>query len=49
VRIVSGAASLSLPTSVETRFGSARAFAEDERMACQAIVLGDVEVTTTYW
>lgn len=49
VRVVSGSENLSLPTSVETRFGSARGFAADERMACQAIVLGNVEVTTTYW
>jgi ferredoxin len=31
------------------RFGTARGFAEDERMACQAVVTGDCAVTTTYW
>lgn len=49
VRIVAGAGNLSLPTSIEIRFGEPRGFAQDERMACQAVVLGDVEITTTYW
>jgi ferredoxin len=49
VRVVNGAENLSPATSIETRFGQARGFAEDERMACQAVVLGDCEVTTTYW
>ena len=47
VRVVEGAENLSEPTSVEVRFS--RGFAEGERMACQAIVFGDVTVTTTYW
>lgn len=47
VRVLSGA--LSERTSIEARIGSARGFAEDERMACQAVVLGDCSVTTTYW
>ena len=47
VRVVSGAENLSAPTSVEVRF--AKGFAEGERMACQAIVMGDCAVTTTYW
>ncbi len=49
VRVLSGAGNLSAPTSVELRFGSARGFAEDERMACQAVVTGDCTVTTSYW
>lgn len=49
VRVVSGAGHLSSRTSLELRFGSARGFADDERMACQAVVNGDCEVTTTYW
>ena len=49
VRVLSGAENLSPPTSVEIRFGSARGFAEDERMACQAVVTGECSVTTTYW
>ena len=47
VRIVAGAENLTAPTSVETRFN--RGFGEDERMACQAVVGGDCEVTTSYW
>lgn len=49
VRVVSGAENLSPPTSIEIRFGTSRGFAEDERMACQAVVRGACEVTTTYW
>jgi ferredoxin len=49
VRVLAGAANLSPATSIEIRFGSARGFADDERMACQAVVNGDCEVTTTYW
>lgn len=47
VRVLSGSESLSAATSVETRFS--RDFAEDERMACQAVVAGDCAITTTYW
>ena len=49
VRVVAGAGNLTPPTSVESRFAAARGFAEDERMACQAVVTGDCEVTTSYW
>ena len=49
VRVLAGAANLSPATSIEVRFGAARGFADDERMACQAVVNGDCEVTTTYW
>ena len=49
VRVVAGAENLTPPTTVETRFAAARGFAEDERMACQAVVLADCEVTTSYW
>ena len=49
VRVLSGAENLSPPTSLETRFGLSREFAPDERMACQAVVEGPCEVTTTYW
>jgi ferredoxin, 2Fe-2S len=49
VRVVAGAENLSPPTSMEVKFGTSRGFAEDERMACQAVVTGDCAVTTTYW
>ena len=49
VRVLTGGENLSPPTSIEVRFGTARGFAEGERMACQAVVRGDCEVTTTYW
>ena len=47
VRVVEGMEHLSAPTSVETRFS--RGFGENERMACQAVVMGNCSVTTTYW
>jgi 2Fe-2S ferredoxin len=49
VRVVDGGENLSEPTTMEVRFGTARGFAPDERMACQAVVRGDCSVTTTYW
>ena len=49
VRVVAGAENLSPPTSIELRIGAMRGFAADERMACQAVVLGDCSVTTSYW
>lgn len=49
VTVLAGAENLSPPTSIELRFGSARGFTADERMACQAVVTGDCTVTTTYW
>jgi len=49
VQVLSGGENLSPPTSIEVRFGSARGFQPDDRMACQAVVGGDCCVTTTYW
>lgn len=49
VRVLSGSASLSAPTTIEDRVAAQRGFAADERLACQAVVMGDVEVTTGYW
>jgi ferredoxin len=49
VTVVEGEESLSPPTAIELRFGSANGFGSNERMACQAVVRGDCVVTTTYW
>jgi len=49
VRVVGGAEQLSPPTAMESRIGGQRGFAADERMACQAAVLGPCTVTTEYW
>ncbi len=40
---------LTAPTSVESRVGAQRGLAPDERLACQAVVNGNVTVTTAYW
>ena len=47
VTVVSG--ELAPPTSVEARVAERRGLGSAERLACQAVVLGDCEVTTTYW
>jgi len=49
VRILAGAENLSAPTTIELRVSAQRGFGADERLACQAVVMGDVEVTTSYW
>ena len=49
VRVLAGAENLSAPTMIEIRVAAQRGFEDDERLACQAAVLGDVEVTTSYW
>ncbi|HEX3579669.1 MAG TPA: 2Fe-2S iron-sulfur cluster-binding protein [Thermoanaerobaculia bacterium] len=49
VRVVAGAENMSTPTMVESHVSAQRGFAADERLACQAVVMGDVEVTTEYW
>jgi ferredoxin len=49
IRIVDGADHLGPKTTIETRVTRERNCRDDERLACQAIVLGDCTVTTTYW
>ncbi|HEU4523069.1 MAG TPA: 2Fe-2S iron-sulfur cluster-binding protein [Thermoanaerobaculia bacterium] len=49
VRVLSGAENLSEPTAIESRVAVQRGLGADERLACQAVVNGDCEVTTTYW
>ena len=49
VRVTRGGENLSPPTAIESRVGSARAFAPEERLACQAVVQGDCEITADYW
>jgi ferredoxin len=49
VVVLAGAENLSPPTMIELRVAAQRGFAADERLACQAVVMGNVEVTTSYW
>ena len=49
VRVLAGTENLSAPTMIEIRMATQRGFESDERLACQAVVMGDVEVTTSYW
>jgi len=49
VKVLSGAENLTAPTEIESRVAQRRKLDPDERLACQAVVLGACEVTTTYW
>ena len=49
VKVLSGAENLTPPTEIETRVAARRKLDPDERLACQAVVLGNCAVTTTYW
>ena len=49
VRVVSGAENLTAPTAIETQIAQRRKLDADERLACQAVVVGDCEITTSYW
>ncbi|HEX9161600.1 MAG TPA: 2Fe-2S iron-sulfur cluster-binding protein [Thermoanaerobaculia bacterium] len=49
VRIVAGAENLTPATAIESQVAVRRKLEPDERLACQAVVLADCEVTTTYW
>ena len=49
VRVLAGQENLSPPTDCEVRMARRRPLAADERYACQAHVIGDVTVTTSYW
>jgi 2Fe-2S ferredoxin len=49
VCVLEGADSLTPPTSIELRTMAARGFKPEERLACQAVVRGDVRVGTGYW
>jgi ferredoxin len=49
VTVKSGAENLTPPTSIESRVAKDRKLDPDERLACQAVVGGDCEITTGYW
>ncbi len=49
VKVVSGGEQLAPATTIEMRVSQRHGFDSDERLACQAVVLGECAVTTTYW
>ncbi len=49
VKVLAGAENLTPPTEIEARVAQRRKLEPDERLACQAVVCGDCEVTTGYW
>ena len=49
VTVLAGQENLAPPTDDERRMSRRRPLAADERYACQAHVIGDVTVTTSYW
>ncbi|MCC7437200.1 MAG: (2Fe-2S)-binding protein [Armatimonadetes bacterium] len=49
VRVIEGQENLSIPSQPEQRLIQRQSFKPNERASCQAEILGDVAVTTTYW
>lgn len=49
VRIVEGAKNLSPETEIEAMRRDQFDFARDERLSCQAEVLGNITIDTPYW
>jgi ferredoxin len=49
IRVTAGGENLSPPTSIESRVAAQRKLDPDERLACQAVVSGPCEITTSYW
>ncbi|HVS33300.1 MAG TPA: 2Fe-2S iron-sulfur cluster-binding protein [Thermoanaerobaculia bacterium] len=49
VTVKSAPENLTPPTSIESRVAEERRLDPDERLACQAVVNGDCEITTGYW
>ena len=49
VRVTAGAENLTPPTAIESQVAQRRKLDPDERLACQAVVIGDCAITTTYW
>jgi ferredoxin len=49
MQVLSGAEALSAIEPAESRLIAREGFSSNERASCQAEVLGDVTVTTTYW
>lgn len=49
VRVLSGSENLTATTKIELKVIEERKLPQSDRLACQAAVLGDCEVTTSYW
>jgi ferredoxin len=49
VRVIQGAENLSPMSAAERALAAREPLGPSERYGCQAAVLGDCEVTTTYW
>lgn len=49
MRVLHGAGSLTPPTYGEERLRSWEMLAGDERASCQAVVIGNLTVSATYW
>lgn len=49
VSVVTGAGNLTPATTIESQIAQRRKLEPDERLACQAVVCGDCEITTAYW
>jgi len=49
VQVLSGSENLTATTKIEMKITEERRLRANDRLACQAAVRGDCEVTTSYW
>jgi len=49
VTVISGEKNLSKPNDRETELAQRNNLQRSERISCQCKVLGDIEITTSYW
>ncbi len=49
VIVVSGQQNLSSPNDTEMDLAERNRLPDQERIACQCKILGDIEITTSYW
>jgi len=49
VRVTQGEKNLSPPNDIEVELKDRNRIPDTERIACQCEVLGDIEITTSYW
>lgn len=49
VTVLHGEKNLNVPNDIETGLALRNRLAMNERISCQCKVLGDIEITTSYW
>lgn len=49
VQVLNGQKALSRPNDTEIELAERNHLQKDERISCQVRILGDIEITTSYW